>query len=158
MMTLKNLPITHQAVIPETYLDEMGHMNVMWYTHLFSRATEGLFELIGLTRAYFEGNQAGSFALEIHTRFLAEVRVGKPITIRSRLLGRSEKRPHFIHFMVMDDTDVLAATEEAVGTHVDMTVRRASPYPAPVAEVMDRLLAEHAGLTWKPPVCGVMKP
>jgi len=35
-MDLSSLPVLHRADIPETYLDEMGHMNVMWYTHLFS--------------------------------------------------------------------------------------------------------------------------
>ena len=36
------LPITLQTVIPEDYIDVMGHMNVMWYTHLFGKATGGL--------------------------------------------------------------------------------------------------------------------
>ncbi len=63
-MDLTALPITHRAVIPETYLDEMGHMNVMWYTHLFSLGAWGLFQLVGLNREYFEANQAGSFALD----------------------------------------------------------------------------------------------
>ena len=40
-MDLTALPITHRAVIPDDYLDEMGHMNVMWYTHLFSLARGG---------------------------------------------------------------------------------------------------------------------
>ena len=78
---LNVLPITHRAAIPESYLDEMGHMNVMWYTHLFSLASGGLFELVGLNRAYFEANQAGCFALATHVRYLAEVRVGQPVRI-----------------------------------------------------------------------------
>jgi acyl-CoA thioester hydrolase len=158
MMDLDLLPVTHQARIPESYLDEMGHMNVMWYTHLFSSAAENLFRLVGMTRAYFEANQAGTFALEFHVRYLAEVRVGKQVTIRSRLLGRSAKRFHFIHFMVLDDSQTLAATEEAVGTHVDLRVRRGSALPATIAGAFDRLLATHAALPWEAPVCGVMRP
>jgi acyl-CoA thioester hydrolase len=145
-------------VIPESYLDEMGHMNVMWYTHLFSGAVGGLFKLLGLTRDYFESNRAGSFALEFHVRFLAEVRAGKHITIRTRLLARSAKRLHFISFMTVDQDDVLAATEEAVGTHVDMTIRRSAPYPAHIADRIDWMLAEHLRLSWEAPLCGVMKP
>ncbi|MEJ7639637.1 MAG: hypothetical protein WKF75_17105 [Singulisphaera sp.] len=40
-MDLNSLPITYRASIPESYLDEMGHMNVTWYTHLFSQAMGG---------------------------------------------------------------------------------------------------------------------
>src|SRR5438067_12161131 len=125
-MTLDDLPITYRATIPPDYLDEMGHMNVMWYTHLFGCATMGLFERIGLTREYFEAHHAGSFALEHHVRYLAEVRVGQHVTLRTRALGRSAKRMHFMHFMVHDDGR-LAATGEFIGTHVDMKVRRSSP-------------------------------
>ena len=60
---LTALPITHRAVIPDAYLDEMGHMNVMWYTHLFSMGAWGLFQMVGLNRAYFdpdEGCKVGS--------------------------------------------------------------------------------------------------
>jgi acyl-CoA thioester hydrolase len=156
-MDLTTLPLTWQAVIPESYLDENNHMNVMWYTHLFSCATGGLFDRIGLTMTYFETNQAGTFALEHHLRFLAEVRAGEAVTIRTRLLGRSLKRFHFMHFMIKVDGDVLAATEEAVGSHVDLRVRRTSPLPHHIVEEFDRLLAEHRTLAWAAPVCGVMK-
>ena len=38
---LSVLPVTHEAVIDEEYLDSNGHMNVSWYLHLFNRATGG---------------------------------------------------------------------------------------------------------------------
>ena len=156
-MDLSALPVTHRAVIPESYLDAMGHMNVMWYTRLFSLGAWGLFQTVGLTRAYFETNRAGSFALEQHFRYLKEVRVGQNVTIRSRVLGRSAKRWHLIHFMTIDELDALAATAEDVHTHVDLTVRRSSPMPPEVAAAIDRLLAEHTQLDWAAPVCGAMK-
>jgi acyl-CoA thioester hydrolase len=157
-MNLSSLPVTHWAVIPEAYLDEMDHMNVMWYTHLFSTATGGLFELVGLTRDYFEANRAGTFALEGHVRFLSEVRVGQAVALRSRLLGRSAKRVHLMSFMVKEDGPVLAATSEFVATHTDMRTRRSSPFPPHIASAIDKMVAEHAALGWAAPVCGVMKP
>src|SRR5262249_27907318 len=120
--------------------------------------TEGLFQMVGLTREYFEANRAGTFALELHVRHLAEVLARQHVTIRSRLLGRSAKRFHFMHFMVLDDSGALAATEEAVGTHVDLRPRRGSPLPAPITKAFDHLLATHAALSWEAPVCGVMGP
>ncbi|MFO0807178.1 MAG: thioesterase family protein [Gemmataceae bacterium] len=153
-----SLPITHRAVIPDAYMDEMGHMNVMWYTHLFSLAAWGLFQMVGLNREYFSANHAGSFALAQHFRYLKEVRLGQHVTLRSRVLGRSAKRWHSIHFMTIDELNVLAATAEVVSTHVDLTARRSSPMPATITDSIDRLLAEHVALGWNAPVCGDLKP
>jgi acyl-CoA thioester hydrolase len=157
-MDLTSLPITHQAIIPESYHDEMGHMNVMWYTHLFSEGADGLFSSLGMDRAYFEANHAGTFALEFHVRYLAEVRAGQGITIRSRLLGRSVKRFHVMHFLINDTRGVLSATEEVVGSHVDLRTRKTSALPVAFTAAFDRLLAEHMQLNWPAPTCGVMKP
>ena len=91
-MDLTSLPITHRATIPDSYLDVMGHMNVMWYTHLFSLGAWGLFQKSVWTSDYFETNRAGSFALEQHFRYLKEVRVGQQITDsqpRSRSYGQA---------------------------------------------------------------------
>ena len=82
-MDLTPLPITHRATIPDAYLDEMGHMNVMWYTHLFSQGAWSLFQTVGLTRDYFQANHAGSFALAQHFRYIKEVRIGQHVTIRA---------------------------------------------------------------------------
>ena len=157
-MNLSPLPVTHRAVIPEAYIDEMGHMNVMWYTHLFSEAAWGLFQLVGLTRDHFTTHRTGSFALAQHFRYLKEVRLGQHVTLRSRVLGRSAKRWHTMQFMTIDELDVLAATAEAVSTYVDMTVRRSVAMPPAITDTIDRLLTEHAGLEWDAPVCGAMTP
>ena len=157
-MNLASLPIVHRAVIPETYLDEMGHMNVMWYTHLFSEAAWGLFQLAGLTREHFTTHRTGSFALAQHFHYWKEVRLGQHVTLRSRVLGRSAKRWHTIQFMTIDELDVLAATSEAIGTYVDMTVRRSKAMPPVITDSIDRLLMEHTKLDWDAPVCGALKP
>jgi acyl-CoA thioester hydrolase len=155
---LAGLPITLRREIPESYRDEMGHMNVMWYTHLFSSAFEKFAEGFGFGEAYFRANHTGSFALETHVRYLSEVRIGQHITIFSRLLGRSEKRIHFMHFMTIDETGALSAIQEHVGAHIDMRIRRMAPLPSDLAARFDKLLAEQEALDWAAPVCGVMKP
>jgi acyl-CoA thioesterase FadM len=154
---LQTLPITHRAEIPESYMDVMGHMNIMWYTHLFAQGMGGVFKLIGMDRDYFVTNQAGSFALKQFVCYLAEIRCGEQVTLRTRLLGRSPKRMHLMHFIVKDSGDVLASTAEIVAAHIDMRTRRSSPFLSPAAEAIDRLIAEHTALGWAAPVCGVLQ-
>ncbi len=158
MTDLVPLPVTHRAVIPDEYRDEMGHMNVMWYTHLFAESTRRVFIEFGMTPRYFADHHAGSFALEAHTRFLAEVRTADRITVRCRVLGRSAKLFHVMHFLIRDDDSRLCATEESIGAHIDMSTRRTSPFPAEVAARIDAWLLEHSRLPWPAPVCGVMHP
>ena len=157
-MDYAQLPITNQKTIPEEYIDLMGHMNVMWYTHLFDTATFNFFEMFGFGREYHTQTGKGSFALEQHLRYLAEVRQGESITIRTRALGRSAKRFHFMHFMLHDASGKLAATTELVGSHVDMSLRRTSPLPEDIAAGFDAILAEHTRIEWPAPVCGAMRP
>jgi acyl-CoA thioester hydrolase len=157
-LDLSGLPITYRQQIPESYRDEMGHMNVMWYTYLFSQAFDLYADQFGFNEAYFRTRQAGSFALESHIRYLAEVHVGNHVTVRSRVLGRSAMRMHFMHFLTIDETGALSCIQEGIGAHIDMRVRRMAPLPADIAARFDKLLAEQNKLGWDPPVCGVMKP
>src|SRR5688572_1401099 len=139
---LHMLPVTHRAEIPESYMDMMGHMNIMWYTHLFAHAMGGVFKLTGMDRDYFAANQAGCFALQQFVCYLAEVRAGEQVTVRTRLLGRSPKRMHLMHFLVKESGEVLASTAEILAAHVDMRTRRTSPFPETLCEAIDRLVAE----------------
>ena len=104
-MDLSQLPVTYEATIPESYLDAMGHMNVMWYTHLFGRATGGMFSLLGLDKDYFISHNSGSFALSQFFSYRKEVRVGEHVRLRSRMVGRSERKLHFIHFMTKGEEE-----------------------------------------------------
>jgi acyl-CoA thioester hydrolase len=157
-MDLSALPITLQAVIPEDYIDAMGHMNVMWYTHLFAKATGSIFRQVGLDRDYYQSHQAGTFALKQFVCYLAEVRIGEEVTIRTRVLGRSERRLHLMHFMTKGQPAALTTTDEMIGAHIDLRTRRTSPFPPAIAEAIDRLAVEHAALGWEPPVSGAMAP
>ena len=157
-MDFSKLPVTFEASIPEEYLDDMGHMNVMWYTHLFDKGVYGAFELIGLNLEYMRANHSGGFALESHIRYLREVRMGDKVTIYSRFIARTQRRFHLMNFMQNDSNDDVAATFEVVGAHIDMSIRRMSSFPTIVADKLDHLITEHSSLDWDAPLCGVMKP
>lgn len=155
---VRQLPRTHQAQIPEDYLDLMGHMNVMWYTHLFAHAVGGLSKYLGMNRDYFVNNQAGTFVLKQYVNYLVEVRFGEQVSIYTRLLGRSPKRVHLMHFMVKDGPDVLASTSELLLTHIDMRTRRSSPFLPEISQSIDRLLVDHSALSWAAPLAGPIQP
>ncbi len=155
---LNQLPAVHRVTIPESYLDVMGHMNVRWYVTIFDDAAWRFFESLGMTHEHYLQSDYGMFALQQFISYLAEVHVGETVSVRTRILGRSAKRIHFMHFMVNETTGVLASTMEVLGSHANTQLRRTSPFPDDQAQMIDDVLNEHNQLAWPAPVCGVIRP
>ena len=150
------LPLLYRATIPPAYRDMMGHMNIRWYMLLYDEAGIPLFDMFGQTLDYYSRNNTGAFDLEHHIHYLAEVRISDTVAIYGRLLGRTDKRLHYMMFMVNETRDTLASTFECVNSHADLSVRRTSPYPPFIAMQIDAILAEHKRLKWDAPVSGSM--
>ncbi len=153
---LSPLPVTNHKVIPENYIDIMGHMNVMWYIHIFDIATRNLFNSFGFGEEYVRRTGKGSFALEAHIRYLSEVKLGDAVTVRSRVLAHSAKTLHFMHFMTKDHDETLAATIELLGAHADLAQRKVTPFPPEILSRLDPLLEAHQELPWEAPLSGTM--
>jgi len=157
LASLAAMPVYHRKTIPADYQDLMGHMNIRWYFDLFARSGRGFFKAHGLDEDYFRSGKFGVFALKHFIQYFAEVRVGQTVAIHARLVGRSDKRFHFMLFMINESTTQLAATFEALITHADLKIRRAAPMPAELAQKLDAALAEDAALDWETPICGAMR-
>lgn len=151
------LPLVYETTVAERHIDRFGHVNVMWYTHYFDEATLGLFERLGCGPSYYRASAHGMFALESHTRYLSELRLGEAVQARARLLGASARRIHFILFLAGGEDRRLSATSELVGMHVDLARRRSAPLPEVVSVAASRLVEEHRALSWAAPVCGAMR-
>lgn len=155
---LEALPLFHREVISTEYLDVMGHMNVRWYMALFDAAAWNYFASFGMDRDYYERAHGGGFALQHFIQYLAEVHAGETVAIRTRTLGRSAKRIHFMHFMINETTGRLAATLEGLGSHADIEARRTSPFPEEIAAQIDEQISVQQKLDWEAPTCGVIRP
>jgi len=154
---LETLPVYQRKTIPSDYLDIMGHMNIRWYFDLFAKSGRKFFTSYGLDEDYFRGGNFGVFTLKQFIQYFAEVRVGQTVAVHTRLIGRSDKRFHFMHFMINETTTQLAATFEALITHADLKIRRAAPMPAQIAQKFDATLAQDETLGWEAPICGAIR-
>ena len=154
---LKTLPVYHRETIPAEYLDMMGHMNIRWYFDMFAKSGHKFFSSHGLDLEYFRKGEFGVFTLKQFIQYFAEVRVEQTVAIHTRLIGRSDRRFHFMHFMINETTAQLAATFEGLITHADLTLRRSAPMPDEISSKFDETLAKDAVLDWVPPVCGAMR-
>ena len=156
LASLATLPVYHRKIIPSDYEDVMGHMNIRWYFDLFARSGRKFFKAHGLDEDYFRDGKFGVFALKHFIQYFAEVRVGQAIGVHARLIARSDKRFHFMQFMINETTTQLASTFEALITHADLKIRRSAPMPAHIVKKLDATLAGDETLDWEAPISGAM--
>lgn len=152
----QQLPSFHQETIPDSYLDAMGHMNIRYYMALFDDGAWKFFNSLGMTETYYRENQAGAFALRQFITYVNEAHAGDKVAVHTRIVGHSEKRIHFIHFLVNETKNTVAATMEVLGSHADLQSRRTSPYPPEILANIAETLQAHQSLYWQAPLCGIL--
>lgn len=115
--------------VKDEWIDYNGHMNVAFYMLAFDLAVDRLFGQIGLDQDYLRRCNASSFTLEAHIGYAAELTRDEPFSVYMRLLDFDHKRMHIFLEMYKDRSNELSATAEFIMMHMDMNMRRSSPYP-----------------------------
>ena len=138
-----NCPL--QQVDP-AWIDYNGHMNMAFYNLVFDRALDHVFDFLGIGIAYVRERGGSCFTAEIHVNYLSELVVNDPLQVTFQLLDCDEKRLHYFEHMRHAETGELAATSEQLALHVDMTDRRAAPFPDDVQPRIQALMDSHRGL------------
>jgi acyl-CoA thioester hydrolase len=137
----EHLPVATELEILPAWTDANGHMNVAYYVLAFDRATDTLYDALGIGWDYLERERKSVFTLAMNVDYLREVMAGTRVRIESRLLDHDHKRIHYFHAMHDAREGWLAATNELVAMHVDMATRRSSAF---AQDTQDRLAAMRA--------------
>ncbi len=140
------ITIAERKVSPE-WLDYNGHMNVAYYTMAFDEALETVFDdHLGIGEDYLKERHASTFTVEMHIRYIQELREGDAFRIDFRLLDYDAKRLHFFMHMHHARRGYLSAICEQMLLHVDMRARKSAPFPADVQQTLSALLSAHQKL------------
>lgn len=123
-------------VLP-AWIDSNDHMNLAYYVVLFDHGTDAIYNALGIGTDYKQRYRAGTFAVETHTLYRAELLVGARVSVESVVAGVDAKRLHLAHTMLGPDGNP-AAMQEILFLHVDLESRRVAPWPA---EILANLLA-----------------
>jgi acyl-CoA thioester hydrolase len=132
-------------VLPE-WIDYNGHMNLAYYTVLFDQATDLLFDVLGLGLDYRRDTQMGTFVAETHNRYERELLVGARVRVATQIVAADDKRLYLAHEMFALEGGYRTATQELMFLHVDLTLRRVSPFPADLRRRVADATAAHAAL------------
>lgn len=122
-------PVVFREPVQDAWIDYNGHLSEAYYVLVLGHATDAVMDAVGLGPAYRATHDASLYTVEAHLRYLAEVRTGVELEVRSWVIGASSKLLWIWHELWSEDR--IRATEEVLGVHV---VHEATgPFPPAVA-------------------------
>lgn len=153
---LKDLPAYAEQPVPIAFEDNNGHLNVRHYLGIGSEGLDESLVDLGIPVDWPIKAGHACFAAEHHVTYLRELRTGDRMSVRVRLLGRSERAAHALVYILDDTHQQLSAVFEEIFLHIDLSDRRTAPWPADVAAAIDARVAEHEGLPFEAVTSGSM--
>jgi acyl-CoA thioester hydrolase len=132
--------------IEPQWIDYNGHLNMAYYNVMFDRAIDQLWAALGIGPTYMNERHGSTFTAECHVRYLREIHLGDPVQISVWLIAADEKRLHTFEELRHAGEGWLSATSENMSVHIDMTKRKAAPFPPDIQARIQEMARAHARL------------
>ncbi|KAB0546060.1 thioesterase [Pseudomonas argentinensis] len=127
------LPVTYKTAVQPAWVDYNGHLRDAYYLLICSFASDGLMDLIGLDEAGRARTGHTLYTLECHLNFLAEVKLGVELRVRTQLLGHDHKRLHIHHLVERCEDGRVVAESEQMLMNVDTATGRSAAFHEQIA-------------------------
>ncbi len=128
------------------WTDYNGHLNMAYYNVLFDRAVDEAFLLVGLGEEYVRRTNCSYFSAEVHVRYLRELKAGDPVRVTLQLIDFDAKRLHFFEQLYHATEGWISATSEQIALHVDLALKKASPFPPDMSARLQEMHCAHVQL------------
>jgi acyl-CoA thioester hydrolase len=139
--------VVRGTVLPE-WIDANEHMNVAYYLLAFDQAVDSLWETFGITDDYVNVSNGSTFAVESHITWQRELAIDEPYIVTTQLLAYDNKRIHQFMRMYHAEKGFLAATAEWLNLHVDLDIRKVSPWPELILDQIADFAAKQIDWGW----------
>lgn len=127
------------------WIDYNDHLNMGYYTVLFDRAADVVFEQFGFGPDYIARTNHTTFSGEFHLRYLREVKLGDRLRSSFYLVDHDEKRFHTYQELYHED-GWISATGEGLTLHVDLDGPKVAPMPEDILGRIAAMADAQAGL------------
>jgi len=127
-------------VRPE-WIDYNGHMNVAYYVLAFDRASDVVFDRLGLGHAHREATNHGFFVVEAHVTYGREVLKDDPLRFDCWVVEAGERKLRYFLEMFHAEKGYRAATAEFLGLNVDLGTRKSAPFPSALRPRLEEAVA-----------------
>mgnify|MGYP001289516212 CR=1 FL=1 len=110
------------------WADYNGHMNLAYYIHLFDTSWEVLLEKFNMGEESAINQKKTTFAVESHTTYDKELKVGDEVNLNLTFLDYDNKRIIYKLEMIQIKEQYLASTTEVCSLYVDLKSRKVSEF------------------------------
>ena len=114
--------------VKSEWTDYNGHMNLAFYIHLFDSAWEVLLQKFNIGEDAAKIETRTTFAVESHTTYDMEVKVGDEVDINLLFIDFDKKRIVYKLEMIHKSEKYLAATTEVCSLYVDLNSRKVTEF------------------------------
>ena len=125
------------------WTDYNSHMNLAYYIHLFDTAWEILLENFNMGEESSIIQRKSTFAVESHTTYDQEVKVGEEVDMNLMFLDHDTKRIVYKLEMIHKEKKYLAATSEILSLYVDLNHRKVTEFEKEKTNLMDAFIEEN---------------
>ena len=125
-----------EKVIKE-WTDYNGHMNVAYYVHVFDMAADIMLDNFRMGGKSAKREKKSTFAVEMHTNYNQEVRLGEEVETHLTYIDHDKKRIHYKLSMFHKGKKYLAATNEVLSLYVDLSQRKVAEFDSDRVKIMD---------------------
>jgi acyl-CoA thioester hydrolase len=136
--------VSSQMALEPSWIDYNGHLNMAYYHVLFDRAVDEGFAMCGLGPSYLREQKCSFFVVESRIRYKRELSRNDRVRVKLQLVDHDDKRMHYWMDMHHATEGWLAASCENLSIHVDMTTRKASPFPEDIKSRLSLMRDTHA--------------
>ncbi len=153
---LVTLPAYAEQPVPMAFEDSNGHLNVRHYLGIGSEGLDESLLEVGIPFNWPATTGLVVLSAEHHLTYLHELRTGDLMSVRVRLLGRSDCAAHALVYVLDDVNKRVACVFEEILLCVKLDPRGAASWPEEIAANLDARVAEHAALPWEPATSGCL--
>ena len=114
--------------VKSEWTDYNGHMNLAFYIHLFDSSWEVLLEKFNIGEESAINQKRTTFAVETHTTYDMEVKVGEEVDLNLVFLDFDKKRLVYKLEMIHKKEKYLASTTEVCSLYVDLSTRKVTEF------------------------------
>ena len=125
-----------EKVIKE-WTDYNGHMNLSYYILIFDNAAEVMLTKFKMGGDSAQNDKKSTFAVETHTTYDQEVKLGEEVDVHLTYLDHDKKRIHYRVSMFHKEKKYLAATTEVLSLYIDLNRRKVAEFETEKIKIMD---------------------
>ena len=129
--------------VKSEWTDYNGHMNLAFYIHLFDASWEVLLQKFNIGEDSAKIEKRTTFAVESHTTYDMEVKVGDEVDMNLLFIDFDKKRIVYKLEMIHKVEKYLAATTEVCSLYVDLDTRRVTEFENSKRKLINEFIDNH---------------